>query len=486
MSQILAPAKLSTLRRPSGAMVLPGAEDWADADRPRLTLGNPATGEARALLPLAGSSDVHAAVARARDFVARREDFDRALVLSRLIEAIARRREDMARAISADIGSPIDFARSRQVDAALDHLRATLKARQAHADRLEIAPGGHAVVYEPVGVAALITPWNWPLNQVALKLGGALAAGCGMVLKPSELASGAALILAECLEEAGLPDGMFTLVAGDGLAGERLVAHPGIDIVSFTGSTDVGRAIARTAGGNLVPALLELGGKSANLVFEDCDLGLAIRQGLAHCFRNSGQSCNAASRMLVAAPVYEQAVALAAGGAAGFACGAPEAAGDHLGPLVSKDQWDRVQEHIERALDEGARLVAGGLGRPEGFERGWYVRPTVLADVTPDMDIFHDEVFGPVLTLTPFADEAEAVALANATDYGLAGYLQTADAARQARVAAALNVGMVQINGHSRAEGAPFGGVGKSGYGREAGIWGIRAFQRIKSVSGLD
>ncbi|WP_371743871.1 aldehyde dehydrogenase family protein [Mangrovicoccus sp. HB161399] len=471
-----------TARR-GGSAVLPGPAGWADPERPRLVLVDPATEAPRALLPLSRGAEVAEAVARARRAVG---TGDRLAILERLIGEIEARREDMAQAISQDMGSPIDFARSKQVEAACDHLRATLNAARTMETVSEIAPGGHEVAYEPAGVAALVTPWNWPLNQVALKVGGALAAGCSMILKPSELSTGAALIFAECMQAAGAPEGLFTVLAGDGETGRLLASHPDIGIASFTGSTSVGRQIAAAAGANLVPVLLELGGKSANLLFSDCDLAVAVKQGVAHCFRNSGQSCNAASRMLVAREVYGEAVALAAAEAAEWRMGAPAAAGGHLGPLVSQAQHDRVQTHIEAALEDGARLVAGGPGRAEGFARGWYPRPTVFADVTPEMRLFREEVFGPVLSITPFDSEEEAVRLANEGDYGLAGYVQTADPARQRRVAAGLKVGMVQINGRSRAEGAPFGGVRQSGHGREAGIWGIRAFQTVKSVSGLD
>ena len=476
-------AALPLLSRPEAAAVLPGAADWADPARPRWTLIDPATEAPRALLPLSRGPEVEQAVRAARAGVGAG---DRAAILARLIEEIGRRREPLAQAIRRDIGSPIDFARSRQVDAAVDHLRAILNALQSHGNRDVIARGGHEVLYQPLGVAALITPWNWPLNQVALKVGAALASGCAMILKPSELSTGAALIFAEAMAAAGAPPGVFTLLAGDGETGGRLAAHPGIDIVSFTGSTAVGRSIAAAAGANLVPALLELGGKSANLLFADCDLETAVRQGVAHCFRNSGQSCNAASRMLVARDVYDAAVRLAAAEAAAVPVGPPDRPGAQLGPLVSRAQYDRVQAHIERALAEGARLVAGGPGRHPEHPRGFYPRPTVFTDVTPDIALFHEEVFGPVLAITPFADEVEAIRLANDSRYGLAGYVQTADPDRQRRVAAALRVGMVQLNGRSRAEGAPFGGVGLSGYGREAGLWGIRAFQMVESVSGLD
>jgi len=397
-----------------------------------------------------------------------------------------RRRDDFAQIISAEIGAPIDFAKTAQIDAALAHVEATISAlddiRNASKSSRAVA---HQVLYEPIGVAALITPWNWPLNQVMLKVAGALAAGCTCVLKPSELSSRTAVLLAECVSEAGVPRGVFNLVIGDRVTGAALVAHEGVDVVSFTGSSRAGKQIARAAADRLLRCSLELGGKSPNLLFADCDLDVAIRQGLAHCFRNAGQSCNAASRMLVERTRYEEAIELAAVTARETRVGPPGRAGKHLGPLVNRVQYDHVQRMIEAGEQSGARLVAGGSGRPPDFERGFYVQPTVFADVKPGDPLFQREIFGPVLTMTPFDDEDHAVALANDTCYGLAGYIQTTDPARAVRVAGRLNVGMVQINGTSRAQGAPFGGRKASGYGREGGLWGIRGFQDIKSVTGL-
>jgi len=341
------------------------------------------------------------------------------------------------------------------------------------------------VRYESLGVAALITPWNWPLNQTALKVGAALAAGCAMVLKSSELAPRSGALFAECVAEAEAPQGVFNHLIGDAETGASLIAHPDVDVVSFTGSTAVGRLIAEAAGRNLKKAILELGGKSPNLLFADCDPGLAVHQGLAHCFRNAGQSCNAASRMLVERPIYDRVVELAAEAARDTEVAPPDQPGKHLGPLISQSQFDRVQALIEAAIADGARLVAGGPGRPAGFERGFYARPTVFADVTPDMEIFQTEAFGPVLTLTPFDTEDEAVRLANATPFGLAAYIQSTDDEQIDRVCRQLRVGMIQVNGQSREQGAPFGGVKASGFGRESGRFGIREYQAIKSISGV-
>jgi aldehyde dehydrogenase (NAD+) len=372
------------------------------------------------------------------------------------------------------------------VGAAFAHLEATLAALDHMVnDRPLTQYEAHRIRYEPLGVAALITPWNWPLNQVVLKVGAALAAGCSVVLKPSELSSRTAVILAQAIEAAGLPEGVFNLILGDGNVGAALVAHADVDIVSFTGSTATGRSIAALVAQRFARTTLELGGKSPNILFADCDLPTAVRQGVAHCFRNSGQSCNAATRMIVQREVYDQAIDLAIEAAEQTGVAAPELPGHHQGPLVSQTQFERVQRYLQIAQDEGARLAFGGAGRPEGIDAGFYARPTVLVDVTPDMTVFQEEIFGPVLAITPFDDEEEAIRLANDSSYGLAGYIQTLDDARADRVAQKLRVGMVQVNGTSREAGAPFGGMGQSGMGREAGLWGIRAFQDIKSISGV-
>lgn len=412
---------------------------------------------------------------------------DRLEILTHLIRQIENRREEFALLISSEIGAPIDFARTNQVDTALNHLSAILEAARSNEHDHPAADGrpDHRIRYEPLGVAVLITPWNWPLNQIALKVGAALAAGCTMVLKPSELAPRTGILFAECMQAAGVPPGVFNLVTGDGSVGAQLCESKAVDIISLTGSTRSGQAVARAAAANFTRVALELGGKSPNLLFADCDLPLAIKQGVAHCFRNAGQSCNAASKMLIEDSVYEQGVRLAADAAGKTRVGHPAQPGNHIGPLVSERQFARVQSYIEQALSEGARLVAGGPGRPDGLNGGCFVKPTVFADVTPEMTIAREEVFGPVLAIGRFESEGDAIAKANDTPYGLAAYIQTSDPVRADRVARKLRAGMVQINGTSRIEGAPFGGIKASGIGREAGIWGIRAFQEIKSISGV-
>lgn len=473
---------------PRADLVWPQISDWPNAAHHHILI-DPATAEPWARLPMASGENIEAAIARARTIADREwtqpDRTKRAQILERLIQAIEDRQEEFAQRISREMGAPIDFARDKQVKAGIAHLQAYQTYAEAPDD---ICPDPqspeHRIRYDPLGVAALITPWNWPLNQVVLKVGAALLAGCSMLLKPSEFASTSALLFADCMAEAGADDGRFQLVLGEGSVGETLCAHPDVDVISFTGSTQTGARIAALAAPQFKRLNLELGGKSANILFADCTLPLAVEQGVAHAFRNTGQSCNAASRMLVERDIYDAVCELAAGFAQTTQVAHPSGPGPHLGALVSAKQYHHVREMIRTALGQGARLLAGGLTPPEGISQGYFVQPTILSDVTEEMEIFHKEVFGPVLTLTPFDGEDEAIRLANATSYGLAGYVQTQDAARADRVARRLQAGMVQVNGSSRAAGAPFGGRRASGQGREAGLWGIRAFQDIKSISG--
>lgn len=324
------------------------------------------------------------------------------------------------------------------------------------------------------------------MNQVVLKVGAALAAGCTMVLKPSEIAPMSSIVFAECIDAAGLPAGVFNMVNGDGAGvGSLLSSHPDIDVVSFTGSTRAGILISKAAADTVKTVSLELGGKSPNLVFDDCDVAAAVARGAAFCFNNTGQSCNAASRMLVERSAYELAVDVAAATARDTTVDLPSKPGNHIGPLVSEAQFDKVQGLIKAGIDEGARLVAGGLGRPDGLNRGWFVKPTVFADTTQEMTIIREEIFGPVLAIMPFDTEEEAIALANDTPYGLAAYIQTGDMDRARRVAAQLRAGMIQVNGANRISGSPFGGYKQSGVGREGGMWGIEEFLEIKTISGI-
>ena len=455
-----------------------------------ITLDDPATGKPCRELVFSTPDQIDAAVERARnafdDGTAALSWQDRISLLEKLLRAVEAHREDFAQVISKQIGSPIDFTQDQQVSTAIGHIRATIDAAQSASDDDTIVDEdpNHRIRYEPIGVAALITPWNWPLNQVVLKVAAAFMAGCTIVLKPSELASDAAILFDTCIKTLNLPDGIFNLVLGDHHAGAQLVNHPDVDIISFTGSTEVGRTISMKAAEQFKRVILELGGKSPNILFADCDLERAMTQGIAHCFRNAGQSCNAASWMLIERSIYDEAVTLARSKASNFPVDLPHKSGNHIGPLVSQQQFERVQSYIQAGIDEGARLITGGLGKPHHLPEGWFAKPTVFADATLNMRITKEEIFGPVLTLVPFESEKEAIHLANTSDYGLAGYIQTADMERADRVARALRVGMVQVNGSSRAAGTAFGGRKKSGQGREAGIWGIRAFQEIKSISG--
>ena len=452
---------------------------------------NPATEEAYATISLGGAADAEAAISVARTAFASwsmTTPAERGEVLRAILAVYEKRAGDMAEAISNEMGAPIDMSLADQAASGRGHLKAFIRALDAFEWQHPLRPGveGQDLVYEPAGVAGLITPWNWPMNQVVLKVGAALGAGCTMVLKPSEIAPMSSILFSEIMHEAGVPAGVYNMVNGDGVGvGSILSSHPGIDVVSFTGSTRAGILISKAAADTVKTVSLELGGKSPNLVFADTDIDAAVARGTSFCFANTGQSCNAATRMLVERPAYERAVEVAKATAESTLVDFPNKTGDHIGPLVSQAQFEKVQRLIQAGIDEGARLVAGGTGRPEGLNRGWFARPTVFADATPDMTIMREEIFGPVMAMMPFDSEDEAIELANDTPYGLAAYIQTDSAERARRVAGRLRAGMVQVNGASRASGAPFGGYKQSGVGREGGAWGIEEFLEIKTISGI-
>ncbi|MEP0521284.1 MAG: aldehyde dehydrogenase family protein [Hyphomicrobiales bacterium] len=466
---------------------------WITPDATRhVALFNPATEAFRCRCPLGTAAEVDQAAMSARNAFENgwneSELSHRLVLLENLILAIDDKREEFAQIISNEIGAPIEFSRKHQVEAALGHLRATSDAAKKPENSFD-APvqsdmPSHRVRYEAMGVATLITPWNWPLNQVALKVGAALISGCTMILKPSEFSSQTGVLFAKCMEAAQVPKGVFNLIIGDGETGQALTQHETIDVISFTGSTRAGRSIAQIAALGFKRTTLELGGKSPNLLFDDCELPLAVQQGIAHCFRNSGQSCNAASRMLVHEGIYKKVLTLSGQIAETYRNGAADLTGTHMGPLINRTQFDRVQDLIQTGIDEGARLLTGGIGRPDGFTEGFHIKPTVFVDVTPDMSIAREEIFGPVLTISKFIDIDDAVLQANDCAYGLAAYVQTGNEKTADEACRRLRAGMIQVNGTSRAPGAPFGGVKASGHGREAGIWGIRAFQDVKSISG--
>jgi aldehyde dehydrogenase (NAD+) len=450
---------------------------------------DPSTEEVCATISLGGQADTDAAVAAARAaFPAFMHTDPRArlALVERILAVYNARAEDMARAISMEMGAPIDMSRNSQVTAGSWHIENFIR----DFEKIEfITPlGKHApndrIIREAVGVCALITPWNWPMNQVTLKVIPAILAGCTMVLKPSEIAPLSSLVFAEIMDEAGTPKGVFNLVNGDGPGvGTQLTVHPEVDMVSFTGSTRAGILISKNAAEGLKRVHLELGGKGANLVFADADEKAVIR-GARHCFENTGQSCNAPTRMLVERSIYDRAVEIAVETAEKTRVASAHESGRHIGPVVSQMQYDKIQDLIQAGIDEGARLVAGGTGRPEGVNRGYFVRPTVFADVHNQMRIAREEIFGPVLSIIPFETEEEALAIANDTPYGLTNYVQSADGARRNRLARHLRSGMVEMNGQSRGRGAPFGGMKASGLGREGGVWGIEDFLEVKAVSG--
>jgi len=454
-----------------------------------LEVVDPSTEEACAVISLGGQADTDAAVAAAKGAFpawSMRPVGERIEMLENLLEIYKARSDEMAEAISTEMGAPMALASTAQVGAGAGHIKSIIRALKEF--EFERPLGDHApdnaILYEAVGVCALITPWNWPMNQVTLKVVPALGVGCTMVLKPSEVAPLSSALFAEMVHEAGFPAGVFNMVHGDGLGvGTQLSGHPDVDMVSFTGSTRAGVAITKNAADSVKRVALELGGKGANIVFADADEKAVVR-GVRHCFSNSGQSCNAPTRMLVERSIYDQAVETAQEVAEKTSVDIASKDGRHIGPVVSEVQWNKIQGLIAKGEEEGARLIAGGTGRPEGFDKGYFVKPTVFVDVDPDMTIAREEIFGPVLSITPFDTEEEAVAIANDTPYGLTNYVQTTDNDKARRVARQLRSGMVEMNGLSRGAGAPFGGYGQSGNGREGGEWGIEEFLEVKAISG--
>ncbi len=449
---------------------------------------NPSNEEPYAVISLGGQADTDAAVAAARAAFpawSQTSKKERLELLKKLLEAYNARAEEMAQAMSQEMGAPIDWARSAQVGAGSWHLQGFIEALPDFEFEYQYAKDEHHIL-EPIGVAGLITPWNWPMNQVVLKVGAAVAAGCTMVLKPSEIAPMSSLLFAEMMDAAGFPAGVFNLVNGDGPGvGTQLSTHPDVDMISFTGSTRAGILITKTAAPTMKRVTTELGGKGANIIFADAP-EKAVKIGAIKCFNNSGQSCNAPTRMLVHRSRYDAAVEQAAAQAEATAVGPASIEGKHIGPVVSEVQFRKIQGLIEKGIAEGARLVAGGPGRPKGLNRGYFVRPTVFADVSNDMTIAQTEIFGPVLSIIPFETEEEAIRIANDTVYGLTNYVQSADADLCKRAARQLKSGMVETNYRSFAQGSPFGGVRQSGSGREGGKFGIEDFLVLKAISGWD
>jgi aldehyde dehydrogenase (NAD+) len=447
---------------------------------------NPATEEVLYEVALGGAEDIDRAVRAARGafetyaFTSREERID---LLSRIIAVYKRRMKEIGAAVSDEMGAPLSFAERAQAGAGLGHLMTALDVLKTFAFEERI--GAAMVVREPVGVAGMITPWNWPLNQIVCKVAPALAAGCTMVLKPSEFTPTSALIFAEVLAEAGVPKGVFNLVNGLGAeAGAAMSAHPGLDMISFTGSTRAGIDVGTRAAATVKRVTQELGGKSPNLILEDADFATAVAGGTTQCFVNSGQSCNAPTRLLVPCDRMKEAAAIAEAVAQKTKPGDPRAADTVIGPVVNRAQWERIQGYIAKGIDEGATLVTGGPGRPEGLNRGFYVRPTVLADVSNDMAIAREEIFGPVLSIIGYRDEDDAVRIANDTPYGLAAYVSSGDIERARRVARRIRAGTVNLNGAHNERVLPFGGYKQSGNGREWGRFGLEEYLEVKAVAG--
>ncbi|WP_425038156.1 aldehyde dehydrogenase family protein [Primorskyibacter sp. S187A] len=466
----------------NGAWVAPQAgTDFAVID--------PSTEEVTETISLGGQADTDAAVAAAKAAFGswqRSTKAERLELMQTILDVYMKRSDDMAGVISREMGAPIDMAKVQQSGTGSYHLKAFIDALKDFDFEGPLRPGEEDthIIKEPIGVCALITPWNWPMNQITLKVIPALATGCTMVLKPSEQSPLSGLLFSEIMHEAGVPAGVYNMLNGDGPGvGSQLSAHKDVDMVSFTGSTRAGRAITIAAADTIKRVSLELGGKGANIVFADAD-PKAIKQGIIRCFNNTGQSCNAPTRMLVERSRYDQAVEEAKAAAEATRVNAAAEEGRHIGPLVSEMQFTKVQDLIQRGIDEGARLVTGGTGRPEGLNRGFFVRPTVFADCTNDMDIMREEIFGPVLSMMPFDSEEEAIAIANDTDYGLTNYVQTTDPEKARRVARAVRSGMVDMNGKGRGAGSPFGGMKQSGNGREGGVWGLDEFLEVKAIGG--
>ena len=450
-----------------------------------LDVENPASEELVATISLGAEADVNHAVAAARRAFPGYSQMpvdERISLMEKLLQIYVDRYDEMAVAISIEMGAPISFATAAQADTGRGHINSAIEALKQF--EFERQVGNTRIVKEAIGVCGFITPWNWPINQISCKVAPALATGCTMVLKPSEIAPISGYLFTEMMDQAGFPAGVYNMVNGDGPnVGAVIAGHSEVDMVSFTGSTRAGILVAKAAADTVKRVTQELGGKSPNIIFEDADLETAVTAGVNHMMGNTGQSCNAPSRMLVHSSVYDKAVVMAKEAAGNVAVDQPTKEGQHLGPLSSRVQFDKVQGLIEKGIEEGATLVAGGPGKPKGLETGYFVRPTVFANVTNEMTIAQEEIFGPVLSMIPFETEEQAIQIANDTPYGLAAYFSTTSEERAARVASQLRAGMVSINSASQDYTAPFGGYKQSGNGREWGEFGFDDFLEIKGIT---
>ena len=449
---------------------------------------NPSNEEVCAVISLGDNADTNAAVLAAKNaFISwsKTSKQERIILLQKLYEIYKSKWNEMSEAISMEMGAPIDWSTEQQSATGSNHIKTFIKTlNNFEFEKTYNNESDNHIAYEPIGVCALITPWNWPINQITLKVMPALAAGCTMILKPSEIAPLSGMLFAEIIHEAGFPAGVFNLINGDGPGvGTQLSSHSGIDMISFTGSAKAGKLISKNAADSIKRVCLELGGKGANIVFADSD-DEAISRGVRRVFNNSGQSCNAPTRMLVEKSIYEKAVNEAIEVANNTKVNIASKKGNHIGPVVSKVQYDKIQKLIQSGIDEGANLAAGGLNRPKGLDKGYFVQPTVFTDVKTSMRIANEEIFGPVISILPFENEEEAISISNDTAYGLTNYIQTKDKEKAHRIAKQLRSGMVEINGNGFTGGTPFGGYKQSGNGREGGSWGLEEYLEVKTISG--
>ena len=460
--------------------------EWVDPTHSNdLEVENPANEEMVATISLGGETDVNLAVAAAKRAFAsysRTSIEERVALMEKLLQIYMDRYDEMSVAISVEMGAPISFATAAQADTGRGHINTALEALKQF--EFERQVGNTRIVKEPIGVCGFITPWNWPINQISCKVAPALATGCTMVLKPSEIAPISGYLFTEIMHQAGFPAGVYNMVNGDGPnVGAVIASHPDVDMVSFTGSTRAGVLVAQAAAPTVKRVTQELGGKSPVIIFDDADLESAVSGGVMRMMSNTGQSCNAPSRMLVQSSVYDQAVKIAKQAAESVVVDQPTSQGGHIGPLSSRVQFEKVQGLIEKGISEGATLVAGGLGKPEGFDSGYFVKPTVFAGVNNQMTIAQEEIFGPVLAMIPFDTEEQAIEIANDTPYGLAAYFSTSNAERARRVGSQLRAGMVSVNSASQDYAAPFGGYKQSGNGREWGEFGFDDYLEIKGIT---
>ena len=461
---------------------------WVAPSKPNdLDVIDPCTEDSVATISLGSKEDTNAAVSAAKTaFESWKESSkeERVALLEKLLTIYKKRYSEMVDAISLEMGAPTDWSKDVQTASGQSHIEDfILRLKEFEFDKKFSAESNNRICYEPIGVCGLITPWNWPINQIGLKVVPAFATGCTMILKPSELAPLSAMLFAEMIDEAGFPPGVFNLVNGDGAGvGTDISSHPDINLVSFTGSTRAGRLISKNAAETIKRVCLELGGKGGNIVFAD-SYPNAVRDGIRNVMSNSGQSCDAPTRMLVEKPIYERAIKEAADEANLIKVDHASKKGDHIGPVISKTQYDKIVNLIQSGIDEGATLAAGGPELPNGMNKGYFIKPTIFTDVTNDMRIAKEEIFGPVLSIIPFETEEEAIKIVNDTEYGLGNYLQTEDKEKAKRVSRKLNAGIIYVNGIGPDAGTPFGGFKQSGNGREGGVWGLEEYLEVKTVT---